>query len=141
MAETAAERVGLGEAEADLVGLAEPVLLADEDAVLLTLALPVAVRLDVVVREELVEPEGVLLPVALSEKKELDVGVLELILVRVLVLVEVVVMVARPVTTESCDFTADFVAVVVLDADRDDDAVMVGRTLITSNLRPVSLPS
>ena len=141
MAETAAERVGLGETEADLVGLAEPVLPADADAVLLTLALPLAVRLDVVVREEVVEPEGVLLPVALGEEKELDVGLLELILVRVLVLLEVVVTVARPVTTGSCDFTADFVAVVVLDADRDDDAVMVGRTLITSNLRPVSLPS
>jgi hypothetical protein len=61
--------------------LADPVLLADEDAVLLTLALPLTVRLDVVVREELADPDGVLLAVALSEKKGLDVELLELILV------------------------------------------------------------
>jgi len=121
--------------------LADPVLLADDDAVLLTLALALAVRLVVVVREELVEPEGVLLPAALSEKKELDDELLELILVRVLVLLEVVVGLGAAVAMATWDGKADFVTVVVLEAERDDDADILGRTLTTANLRSVSLPS
>jgi len=136
-----ADRVGLEETEADRVGLADPVLLADDDAVLLTLALPLTVRLDVVVREELVETEGVLLAVALSEKKELDDELLELILVRVLVLLEVVVGLGAAVAMATWDGKTDFVTVVVLEADRDDDADILGKTLTTANLRSVSVPS
>jgi hypothetical protein len=115
--------------------------MADEEPVLLTLALTLAVRLVVIVREELVETEGVLLAVALSEKKELDDELLELILVRVLVLLEVVVRLGAAVAMATWDGKADFVAVVVLEADRDDDADILGKTLTTANLRSVSLPS
>ena len=120
--------MGLEDTEADLDCLADPVLLAEEDAVLLIVALVLAVRLVVVVREELVEPVCVLLPVALGEKKGLDDELLELILVRVLVLLDVVVEVGADDMMESCELAADFVAVVVFEAVRDGDAVRVGRT-------------
>jgi hypothetical protein len=59
----------------------------------------------------------------------------------VLVLLEVVVGVGAAEAMAIWDGKADFVTVVVLDADRDDDAVMVGKAFASPNLRSVSLPS
>jgi hypothetical protein len=98
--DTAADRVGLDVTDEERDGLPEGVFVLEEEGVLLILALPLAVRLVVVVLDEVVEPDDVLLTVVLIEEKGLDVGVLELAAVRVLVLLAVVVLVGAADATE-----------------------------------------